>query len=78
MKTGQFVPFRPNFPNTPDTEESGQIAELVNLDIEHIGQYLLNGKQRARLLEIIIEYYSLHIDGMGQINSLRIMQQIFE
>lgn len=78
MKTGQFVPFRPNFPNTPDTEESGQIAELANLNIENIGQYLLNGKQRARLLEIIIEYYSLHIDGMGQINSLRIMQQIFE
>ena len=77
MKTGSFVQYRPSYPKTPDLEESKKIAELIGLNADDFHQYAITGNQRARLLEILIEYYTLHIDGMGNINSLKVLQEIF-
>ncbi len=41
------------------------------------GEILSNGKTRSKALEILIHYYSTHIDGFGKIKSLAVMQQIF-
>lgn len=77
MKTGSFVQYRPTYPKTPDLEESKNIAELINLNADDFHLFSISGNQRARLLEILIEYYTLHIDGMGNIYSLKVLQEIF-
>lgn len=77
MKSGKFVHIRPNYPNTPNTEESKQIAMLVKLKANDFNHFSINGNQRTRLLEILIEYYMLHIEGIGSINSLKILQEIY-
>lgn len=78
LKTGNFVPIRPKYPNSPDHDESKMMAELIGLNADNLHLYSINGKQRARLLSIIIEYYSIHIDSMGKIKSLSVLQDVFQ
>ena len=77
MKTGNFTAFRPSFPNTPDLEESFLLANLIDRNADNFHELAISGSKRARLLELIIEYYTLHIDGMGAINSLKILKEIY-
>lgn len=77
MKTGSFVSQQPNFPKTPNLEESEKMADLIHLHADNFFLYPITGKQRTRMLEIIVEYYALHIDGMGNINSLSVLRDIF-
>lgn len=77
MKTGNFTNYRPSFPNTPDLEESLLLSKLINQTAENFPLLTIAGNKRARLLDLIIEYYTLHIDGMGAINSLKILKEIY-
>ena len=77
MKTGSFVPQRPNAHQTPDLEESQKMADLLHLQADNLFLYPITGKLRTRMLEIIVDYYALHIDGMGNINSLAVLSDIF-
>ena len=77
MKTGSFVTSRPTFPKTPDLEESKFLAQLIDQDAGNLQALSVSGNLRSRLLEIIIEYYTLHIEGMGTINSLKILKEIY-
>ncbi|MGF7138133.1 DNA repair protein RecO [Roseimarinus sediminis] len=77
MKSGSFVGFRPVYPNAPDRDESAMLAQLIDLPIENIQQLSISGERRTRLLEVLLEYYHLHIDSLGSINSLKVLQDIF-
>jgi len=77
MKNGTFVPLRPVFPNTPSLDESEIISTLLSINVGSLDSLLLNGAQRSRLLEVITEYYTIHFDGIGTINSLRVLNEIF-
>jgi DNA repair protein RecO (recombination protein O) len=78
LKTGSFVPIQPKYPNAPDRDESKMMAQLIGLNAENLHQFTINGKQRARLLAIVIDYYSMHIDSMGNIKSLSVLQDVFQ
>ena len=77
MKAGSYTLFRPSLPNTPDLEESALLADLIDKNADNFHQLSISGNKRTRLLEILIDYYSLHIDGMGTINSLKVMKEIY-
>lgn len=77
MKEGCFVPYRPSFPNTPDTEESKIISNLISLDISQIEKLNIDGVMRSRILSLLVEYYSVHFEGIGTIKSLEVLHDIF-
>lgn len=77
MKTGNFTSFRPSFPNTPDLEESLFLSKLIGQTADNFHQFAITGNIRARLLELLVEYYTLHIEGLGTINSLKILKEIY-
>lgn len=77
IKLGRFVPYRPSFPNTPDTEESEYLSKLIRMEADEIQELEINGALRSRVLSVILEYYSVHFDGIGTINSLAILHEIF-
>lgn len=77
QKNGRFVTFRPSFPNTPDMEESKIISQLIGLKYDDLDTFQLNGNLRFRLLEIIIEYYVIHFESIGEIRSLKVLNEIF-
>jgi DNA repair protein RecO (recombination protein O) len=77
MKKGIFVPFRPNTPLTPDMAESKLLSELFSLEIRQLHTFCSDGHQRSKLLKFLVEYYAIHFGGIGKINSLSVLTDIF-
>ncbi len=52
-------------------------SRLFTLTIDNLKELNLSGNDRYQLLKDILEYYQLHIDGMGELKSLDIVHQLF-
>ena len=77
LKNGKFLISKPIHPTTPNLEDSRFLAELFSLDHEAMHAFAINGSQRSRLLELLLEYYSIHFENIGKINSLKVLGEIF-
>jgi DNA repair protein RecO (recombination protein O) len=77
LKNGKFLVSKPIHQTSPNLEDSRFIAELFSLDHEAMNTFTISGTQRSRLLEILLEYYTIHFEKIGKINSLKIMGEIF-
>jgi DNA repair protein RecO (recombination protein O) len=77
MKNGKFIIAKPIHPETPNPEYSRLLSELFSHRLETIDQIELNGSQRSQLLEYLIEYYSIHFERIGRVNSLSILSELF-
>jgi DNA repair protein RecO (recombination protein O) len=77
IKNGKFLVARPIYPTSPGLEDSKLLAELFSLDHKTIQTFALSGTQRSTLLEFLLEYYSIHFEKIGKINSLKVLGEIF-
>ncbi len=77
MLNGIFVPVPPLHGNFADSEISDILSSFFNTSYENMKNIPLTGKLRNEVLETIIRYYSLHLPGLKQINSLGVMKEIF-
>jgi len=77
MKNGKFLVTRPLHPETPDPEYSRLLSQLFSIRPEMLNQIELNGSQRTHLVEYLIEYYTIHFERIGKINSLSILSELF-
>lgn len=77
MKNGKFLITKPIHPSAPDLEYSKLLSSLFALGHDEIHTFYVNGHQRSKLLEILTEYYSIHFENLGKINSLKILGEIF-
>ncbi len=77
MMNGKYVdavPWHPNFVKPP---LSGVISRLQALNYENLNSLPLSGTQRIHLLEMLMDYYRLHIDNFGEVNSIKILHKVF-
>jgi len=51
--------------------------KLFKLNIDQLTELNISGNERYVLLKNLLDYYSLHIDGMGELKSLNIVHQLF-
>lgn len=77
LKNGKFLISKPIHPNTPNLEDSRFLSELFALDYHAMNTFSISGNQRSRLLEFLLEYYTIHFEKIGKINSLKILGEIF-
>jgi DNA repair protein RecO (recombination protein O) len=59
------------------SDNSKLFSQLIDTHINNVKALQMNRELRQMLLEKLIEYYRLHIDGIGQIKSLKILNEIF-
>lgn len=62
--------------NSLSPEKTILLEKLLNLNLDST-ELVFSSAQRRELLQIIIDYYSLHLDGFRKPKSLEILQQIF-
>jgi len=74
---GGYSDFSNNFKLVLNEEESKMFGILSGKGFHQINEIKLNRKQRQRLLEILLDYYSYHLPEMGKLKSLEILKQIF-
>jgi DNA repair protein RecO (recombination protein O) len=57
--------------------EAAHIAMLMRMNYETMHIFQLNGEQRMRCLEIINDYYRLHVPGFPVLKSLQVLREVF-
>lgn len=77
MREGLFTPILPLHNNSLTPEFASLFSDLLHADIITLSSILLNRNQRVELLNRLVEYYSLHLDNIGRVRSIAILQEVF-
>lgn len=74
---GQFTTVEPAHGTYLDKQASQLWRQLFGLRIEDLEQLKISAADRNLLLDYLLTYYTLHLDGMGEIKSLEVLRQLF-
>lgn len=74
---GVFLQHTPPHPQYLDSALAQHLNALIATNYENAHHLKLSKLGRAQLLEKMIEFYQIHLDGFGEIKSLEILQDIF-
>lgn len=77
LRKGAIVPFEPSHPFFANKEVTQQLVQLSLLKINELDQFRISRSMRDSLLTILVEYYQLHFDNLGEIKSLNVLHEIF-
>lgn len=78
LKTGHFESHEPLHPQFLSPENGYILSVLLKKGYNELGSVALSGKQRTSYLKGMVDYYSYHLGGMGPINSLQVLYDVFE
>jgi len=76
IEKGAFVHIRGNFLQL-ENWVSSDIFALMHLELTSSHQIKLNAQTRNKLIEEIVRFYQMHIDGMQAVNSHQVLAQVF-
>jgi len=77
LMNGHFTNTEPSHGFSISGTQLSNWKQLFTLDISQLQTLNLKGDERYTLLENLLDYYSLHIDAMGELKSLPIVHQLF-
>lgn len=75
---GVFTSILPSHRHVLQEPHSGFLLELLQSDFEESHRIKMLKDDRKHLLEKLLEFYRLHTENFGQINSLYILEEIFK
>lgn len=74
---GKFVEQLKAPVNAMPKEESALLATLMTSSHQNLENLYLTGVQRSRFLDEIIKFYQIHLEGMGKIQSIDVLREVF-
>lgn len=77
LSKGAVVPFEPRHPMFVNKEATAIVIKLALLKINELAALNMKRSMRELLLEKLIDYYRLHFDTLGEIKSLKVLQEVF-
>ena len=77
LKTGSVVHFQPAHPFYANREVTPFLMKLESLSIQDLNGFQITRPIREQLLSVIIDYYQLHFENLGEIKSLNVLRQVF-
>ncbi len=78
MRKGAVVPFEPSHPFFVKKEATDFLCSLSALKIHEIPHWIIPRNMRGYLTQKLVEYYRLHFEHLGEIKSLKVLQEVFE
>jgi len=77
LQEGTFVSQAPSHPYYILHENAAYLSALNQMnDLQETKNMQLNGNTRRQLIEILMQYFALHIEGFKEIKSLKVLQEI--
>jgi len=76
MEQGKFAFSKQNKYVLPENL-SRIVSDLLHLDLEECHHLKIHSKERMELLKSLILFYKLHIDNFPEINSHKVLKQVF-
>jgi len=77
LKAGGFVQIKPMHLFFLNKSESKVLSEMLEFSDNQHENVNINHKDRMEILEKILDYYSLHNDGVSNIKSLSVLKEVF-
>jgi len=78
LHTGRFSAFPTESSSRFDQSSSALLAKILRSNLEEVNSIPLNRNQRNDLLSGLLEFYKLHLQGMGEIKSYGVLKEIFD
>ena len=78
MQEGLFLNTPPSHTRYLTIERSLLLNKLLLSNYYDMGNLVVSAIERRKLLEVLVEYYEIHLSHIGKLNSHKILQQIFE
>jgi DNA repair protein RecO (recombination protein O) len=72
-----FVPIPPMHGKYFNQEISAILADFLTLPYENLDTIVLSGHKRNEVIEALLNYYSIHLPGLRNINSVNILREVF-
>jgi len=76
LKDGLFRNYKPDsilYLSPPHTQN---FAALLQCSFENLAQFKLSNDERRYLIHKLLDYYSLHIEGFGNIRSHEVLEEV--
>jgi len=77
-RKGAVVHFEPSHPFYANKEVTENLIQLSALKIHEISGFEISRKMRDTLVSVLIDYYQLHFDNLGEIKSLNVLREVFK
>jgi DNA repair protein RecO (recombination protein O) len=75
---GRFYAPGLTVPDSRETETSRLLHVLLNVSFNDMDKVAITHQLRGTLLNLLVEFYSLHLGGLGNVKSLPVLQMVFE
>ncbi len=76
LKNGVFSGFAPSHPLFLEEPSVSLLAQLIGSPLEELIQHKMGRTERRKLLAEVLDYYRLHVDQLGEIKSLSILEEV--
>lgn len=77
LREGVFVDLVGSHPNFIDGQMATLLHALLQANLESCHEIKMNREERRLLLQNLLDYYRLHLEGFPEINAHLILQEIF-
>ena len=77
LKKAGFVSSEPAHPQYMDKRTTEIFGRLFGLSFSNLTELQITGYDRQVLLQKLIDFYKIHFDFIGELNSLRVLKEVF-
>ena len=77
LREGAFLHQPPGHPDYIVEEQAELLFHLLDHSYDNSHQFRITREQRRQLLDKLILYYRLHLEGMGEVHSHVVLQEVF-
>ena len=77
LRKGAMVSAEPTHPFYANKEITALICQLANTKINELETLKISRAQRENILEVLLNYYRMHFESLGEIKSLKVLQELF-
>lgn len=78
LREGCFVSAQPVHGDALDAHDSRLMLSLLRVDYKSMRLFRMSHVDRNRCLDVLMNYYKLHIPSFPDIKSLDVLKQIYE
>jgi len=78
LQKAQFVSAEPVHGQFADKQVTALFARLFNVDQASLDNLNYNHNDRKLVLQMILEYYKIHFDNLGEIKSLSVLKEVLK
>ncbi len=77
MREGVYTPIKPSHTSFMSQSMARILHDIIECDVNHLGEIGLNRDQRVEFLNALLVYYAYHLDAISAVRSVQILQEVF-